>query len=486
MIDMPQIQSIRRMHSEGHSVSAIATTMKVSRPTVRKYLKMDDFSQPLPQKSEGPSKLDPYKELIEGWLEEDKKVWRKQRHTAQRIFNRLKEESDYPGSYALVQRFVKKARGQGGKMGYLDLIWAPGTIQVDFGQADFYLDGELVRMHYLVVTFPYSNVGLAQIFNGENAECVCKGLRRIFEYVGGVPRRAVFDNAAGVGKRVCDTIRLGELFSRFQLHYGVEVTFCNPYSGHEKGNVENKVGTTRRNLFVPVPDISDVRSYNEVLLATCIKYSDLVHYRKGERVMSLYEEDCFALAPLPEKPFECIRYETYKTDKYGNITVGGHHRYSTSSSLPCENVTVAFSADKIEIYDLNGTLVATHGRLYGEKPDESVDPGASLRLLARRPGAWKNSVVRMSLPETLKNYIDAQDKDVIKTCLDTLITISDETDYETAIKAAWEVHRDTGRLKRSDISIYAQRLWDPDIVYDEAVDLHEYDQVFSAVGVSGR
>lgn len=56
-------------------------------------------------------------------------------------------------------------------------------------------------MSFLVVTFPYSNVGLAQVMPGQNAECVCRGLKNVFERVGGVPTRIVFDNAAGVGRR---------------------------------------------------------------------------------------------------------------------------------------------------------------------------------------------------------------------------------------------------------------------------------------------
>ena len=52
-----------------------------------------------------------------------------------------------------------------------------GEAQADFGEADFYVMGVRRRLSYFVLTFPYSNVGLAQVFPGENAECVCQALR---------------------------------------------------------------------------------------------------------------------------------------------------------------------------------------------------------------------------------------------------------------------------------------------------------------------
>lgn len=104
-------------------------------------------------------------------------------------------------------------------------------------------------MKYLTVSFPYSNDGFTQVFGGETAECVCQGLRNIFEYIGGVPPLLIFDNATGVGKRVGSQVHETELFRRFRAHYGCRVKFCNPYAGYEKGNVERKVGYVRANLW---------------------------------------------------------------------------------------------------------------------------------------------------------------------------------------------------------------------------------------------
>ena len=101
---------------------------------------------------------------------------------------------------------------------------------MDFGEADFNVNGVCRRMKYLTVSFPYSNDGFTQVFGGKTAECVCQGLRNIFEYIGGVPPLLIFDNATGVGKRVGSHVHETELFRRFRAYYGCRVKFCNPYA----------------------------------------------------------------------------------------------------------------------------------------------------------------------------------------------------------------------------------------------------------------
>lgn len=101
-------------------------------------------------------------------------------------------------------------------------------------------------VHFLVVSFPYSNMRYVAALPGETAECVCHGLNKVFSHAGMVPRVLVFDNATGVGHRRADgTVTQTRLFSLFCAHYGFETRFCNPYSGWEKGSTENAVGFLR-------------------------------------------------------------------------------------------------------------------------------------------------------------------------------------------------------------------------------------------------
>lgn len=362
MIGVDKIEDIRKRARGGESIASIARAVGASEPTVRKYARMEDLSPEPPRRREHESEvLAPYEETIDSRLDDDCRNWRKQRHTATRVYVSLRDEEGYTGGYSTVQRYVRRRREEMARErdrrdaeGFLTLRWLPGEVQVDFGEADFRARGVVTRGKYLTVTFPHSNVGLTQVLWGETAECVCQGLRDVFEFVGGAPRRAVFDNATEVGGRVGGEVRASELFRRFAAHYGLDYTFANPYSGNEKGNVENKVGCHRRNLFVPVPSFRDVRTFNRRLLEDCLDLSEgKRHYRLGTPESGLFGEDGEALSPLPPAAFSCARWETRRCSKQGTITVGGVHRYSAGP---------AYARREVAAYE----------REWGEAP---TDPG---------------------------------------------------------------------------------------------------------------
>ena len=87
-------------------------------------------------------------------------------------------------------------------------------------------------------------------------------MKRIFEYIGGIPIRLRFDNmTTAVAQVLKDGERvLTEGFTRFVLHCIFRADFCNPASGNEKGNVENKVGYSRRNASASVPSLPRLRN----------------------------------------------------------------------------------------------------------------------------------------------------------------------------------------------------------------------------------
>lgn len=486
MLDMPTVQSIRSRRAKGETLSQIAEHEGVSVPTVRKYLSMRDFSPSLPIARERPSVLDPYKDAIEGYLDEDERNWRKQRHTAKRIHERLVEEHGAEVGYTTVQLYVKRRREERrqAKDQFLKLVWAPGEAQVDFGEADFVVYGRKERLHYLVVDFPFSNVGLAQVFRGENAECVCQGLIDVFAYIGGVPTRLVFDNATGVGRRVGDEIKTSELFGRFACHFGFEYAFCNPRSGHEKGAVENKVGATRRNLFVPTPRIYDVRGYNARLLDACMGRAGKSHYAKGESERALFVEDAFALLELPEEGFAAVSFARMRCDKYGYVCLEGNHRYATDPAFSGRHVIVGRGAFDVDVYDEGGALICTHARAYGKAPTSSDDPLSQLNLLCMKPRGWQNSQVRHSLPEDLRQAMDRMEGAQRSDALRCLRDAARESGYGNAVEAMSKSLELLGGVDRASVEIMAAfgQNGREQVVYDDPADLDVYDAAYMQGG----
>ena len=150
-------QRIRQMDRDGMDHAAIARELGISRTTVVKYANMEDLS-PRPRAAAGSrSRVARYADVIEGWLLDDLRMPRKQRHTAKRVYERLVAECGYEGAYPSVQRWVKRWREEhrAEGEGFAELSWHPGVAQVDFGQARAVLAGRERTVHFLVVSFPY-------------------------------------------------------------------------------------------------------------------------------------------------------------------------------------------------------------------------------------------------------------------------------------------------------------------------------------------
>lgn len=477
---MSQIDDIRDKARKGYRLAEISRATGHDPKTVRKYLEMDDFSPRPPVKKVFPSKLDPYKAQIDKWLADDGGTWRKQWHTAQRIHDRLTEEvPGYDCSYSTVQRYVKERRRASGERASLELTWHPGESQADFGEADFQVRGSIERRKYLTLSFPFSNNGFSQVFGGETAECVCQGLKDVFAYIGGVPPVIVFDNASGVGRRVGEKITESDLFHRFRCHYGFAVRFCNPASGHEKGNVERKVAFTRRNLFVPVPAYEEVEAYNAELLDRHREKAAELHYKKGVPISELFLADRAALAPLPARPFDVCRYERVPTDGYGKVVLDGKHRYSTCPEFVKQEVVLGIRAHTIDVLDAAGRVIVTHRRSFGERRTDTVDHRTSLAQLLRNPGAWRNSGIRESAPKALRAELDLRDRAGLRQGLKLMAGLTSDFGFEVALAAMTEA-AGRGHLNGPDATVLAARIAGFGLTAEPepGPDLSAYDRAF--------
>lgn len=131
-------QDIREMDARGVPRARISRELDVSRNTVAKRADMEDMSPapPVPTRRARPA-VDAHAAWIDNVLEADLGAPRKQRRTARRIFDRPVGERGYEGSYASACRHVARWREGNApaspRDGHLELEWAPGTAQVDFG-----------------------------------------------------------------------------------------------------------------------------------------------------------------------------------------------------------------------------------------------------------------------------------------------------------------------------------------------------------------
>lgn len=451
---MDQIHHIRELfYQQDKSISQIASETGLNRKTVRKYVDMEDFNSPPPKaasEEERESKLDPFKPLISEWLQADKLAPRKQRHTAKRIFRRLKEEAkDFNCSYRLVALYVKEKKAElrlKKSDGYLPLEHHPGEAQADFGSANFYENGHLHENgKYLVLSFPYSNGGFLQLNYGENMECLLEGMVAMFEHIGGVPTEIWFDNTRTI---VTEIIKGGsrnvtERFQRFCEHYRIKPVFMNPESGWEKGHVENKVGYLRRNELVPVPRFDSLAEKNNHLLECCEIDMQREHYDDNDDrfISELFQEDKARLLPLPSVPFDTALYTTANTDKYGKFTLdAGKHRYSASPAF-CETcVNLKITSSDVIVMDKDMHEVVRHKRLYGEE-HERMDWLPYLSYIARKPRSLRNSGIYDMMPKTMQLFMDNCESKERGRVLKVLAELTERTGFTSAVNTVNEAVR---------------------------------------------
>ncbi len=413
MLRMAQIKYIKDLYeNEEASLREISRITGHSFETVRKYAYQENWSEDnLPDiEPQNYPVLQDFIPIIDKWLEEDRKAPRKQRHTVMRIYHRLRDEHGFTGCYSTVKKYVRKKKFvmKTVSAGYLPLDHPKGWGQVDFGLAEgeWAATGERFPFYALTISFPGSNYGVTQAFPSQNQECLLEGMKRIFEHIDGVPPRLRFDNmSTAVAQVLKDGERiLTDGFTRFMLHYRFQADFCNPASGNEKGNVENKVGYSRRNAFVPVPVITSFEEFNEHLWEWCEKDADRLHYKYKVPIQELWDEDEAALLELPQYPFSVFRYTTLTVSKTGFATIETN-KYGLSPALAGEKVQAKIFYDHVEFYH-DHRPVGRFPRSY-KTNDEVYDWTQYVSTLYKKPGAIEHTRFFHHMPRQWQDYLSA-------------------------------------------------------------------------------
>ena len=198
-------------------------------------------------------KLTGFTGIIDAILEADKQVHVKQRHTAVRILERLRDEHGFNGGYTIVREYVNKIATRQKEM-FIPLAHRPGHAQVDFGEADGYIGGKKVRFHYFCLDLPHSDGCFVKAYPTEDTESFLDGHVAAFAFLGGVSQSILYDNTKiAVAKILGDGQRKRtKEFAELQSHYLFDDRFGRPAKGNDKGNVEGLVGYSRRHFMVPL------------------------------------------------------------------------------------------------------------------------------------------------------------------------------------------------------------------------------------------
>ena len=420
---------------EGLSLREIAKRSKHHFNTVKKYVDKEGWNEAYKPRKERSSLLEPLRATIDEWITDDLKRSRKFRRTGTKIYNDLRTDAELSKLLAVgkqtVINYVSRRKKELCKKTYETAMFGLHSMceaQVDFGDVLVKgANGAEETRHELVVSFPWSNAGFAQICMFETKECLCEALQRIFEFIGGVPLRILFDNMSSAvvhieehGKR-----QLTEMFMRFTMHHRFKAEFCNPDSPNEKGNVENKVGYLRRNYLLPPPLVEDLDAFNRELLERCMADLQREHYVKKEQINDLFKAEQEALIPLPRERFRVFTLEKVKTDKYSFIQFD-NNRYSTSPEYAECEMWLEIGTSELRVLNENYEQVAVHRRKYEREVEPVIDFDNYIGTLSRKPRAFLNSPYFLTLPRLMQDYLNRCQYTELKKMLLTLVPIIQE------------------------------------------------------------
>src|SRR5918911_4394480 len=194
-------------------------------------------------------KLGPLIGVIDAILVADRGAPAKQRHTAKRIWQRLRDEHGFGGGYTTVKDYVRQARGRA-REAFVPLAHPPGHAQVDFGEAVAVIGGEERKIHFFCLDLPHSDACFVKAYPAETAEAFCDGHNAAFAFFGKVPLSMLYDNTRLAVARILGngTRQRTRASAELQSHYLFADRFGRPGKGNDKGKVEGLVGYARRNF----------------------------------------------------------------------------------------------------------------------------------------------------------------------------------------------------------------------------------------------
>ena len=388
---------------EGKSRREAARVFGLSRETVAKMCRYSVPPGYMRTKDPEKPKLGPLLPVIDAILESDKTAPPKQKHTAKRIFERLRIEHSFSGGYTVVKDYVRLARMRAREM-FVPLVHPPGHAQVDFGECIGVIGGVRTKLHVFCFDLPQSDACFIKAYPAETTEAFLDGHVSAFTFFGGVPISILYDNLKiavarilGDGKR-----QRTRAFTELVSHYLFQERFGRPGKGNDKGKVEALVKYSRANFLTPVPHAPSCEALNTALEERCRARQKECAGRQEPTIGERLVADQAVLRPLPEAPFEPCDKRPAKVSSTALVRYRMND-YSVPTAYGFRDVLVKGYVDQVAII-CGADEIARHSRIY-DRGQFVFDPKHYLALLEQKPGALDQAAPLQSwtLPEPLQH-----------------------------------------------------------------------------------
>ena len=409
MIGMDQYELIRTAHFVYEKgIREIAREYGHSRKTVRKALRGEVPRYRRKEPANHPV-MGEFKEIVDGWLLNDKESPRKQRHTAARVYRRLVEEHGFTGGDSTVRRYVRLRRADLGlqiKEAMIPLQPELGSgAEVDWGEAQVKIGGVQQKIKIFCMRSKYSGKIFVQGYPAERQEMLFDGHMRAFYFYGGVFREITYDNMTTAVKKILRgrSREQQDQFAQFRSYYTFKAKFCGPGKGNEKGGVEGLVGYARRNFLVPIPEFEDFNGLNAWLIEQCKTHGERPKYRGGEIIEDLHEQQKSTMIPVQKRPFSNLLLRNGKVNKYQVVQVD-RNMYSVPAEYVGHKVEVHLGCWDVRFYSQHREI-AHHKRCFGRN-QWRLNPFDYLETLRQKTRAFDDAMPLKTWRRTWPPYYE--------------------------------------------------------------------------------
>ena len=285
--------------------------------------------------------------------------------SAQRIFQDLRDDHGYLGSYDSVKRFVRQL-GRSQPLPFRRLECAPGQeAQVDFGQGAPILgaDGKRRRTHLFRIVLSHSRKAYSEVTYRQTTDDFLHALENAFHHFGGVPQTLVIDNLkAAVKHPDWFDPELVPKVAAFAAHYGTVILPTKPYTPRHKGKVERSVDYAQEN-GVKDREFTSLEAENQHLLDWETKVADTrIHGTTKRHVGRVFQEvERPALQSLPLERFSTFHEAQRKVSRDGHVEVAKAY-YSVPPEYISRTVWVRWDSRLVRVFNHRLEQLRVHVR----------------------------------------------------------------------------------------------------------------------------
>jgi transposase len=361
MIDRERWEEIRRRHLElGQPIAEIARLLDLDRKTVRRCLQQEawrPYSRPVRADT-----------LLAGHAAFLRERAPQVQYSARILFQELRRDRGFAGSYDTVKRFVAPLRelGRQAECCQMRFETPPGQqSQVDWGQALVSFRDRPVRLHVFVLTLGYSRRSFYRAGPDETLSQFLDAHELAFEHFGGLTRECLYDRP----RTVCHPGVQGQpawnpTFRAFAGHWGFEPRLCRPYRAQTKGKVESGVKYLKRN-FLPGRRFVDIEDFHAQLAEWMASIADLrIHGTTHERPADRFARERDALLPVAGHGRFRLQARLARIVAEDYLVSFETNRYSVPFHLIGRTVEVQREGAELRIFHRD-RLVARHPLLAG-------------------------------------------------------------------------------------------------------------------------